>query len=130
MDGTRRVAMVETLTIEDGDPVTTPVPISASSSATTSTAPCSRSTRLGWWCRTKSYLPYGASAYRSREVRRRGLGASLSLHGEGAGRRDGALLPRRQVLRRVARRWTSADPLGIGADGPGLYNYTRGSPIV
>jgi RHS repeat-associated protein len=27
-------------------------------------------------------------------------------------------------------RWTSADPLGIGADGPGLYNYTRGSPVV
>ena len=26
-------------------------------------------------------------------------------------------------------RWTSADPIGIGADGPGLYNYTRGSPI-
>jgi RHS repeat-associated protein len=27
-------------------------------------------------------------------------------------------------------RWTSADPLGIGADGPGVYNYTRGSPVV
>jgi RHS repeat-associated protein len=27
-------------------------------------------------------------------------------------------------------RWTSADPLGIGADGPGVYNYVRGSPIV
>jgi len=26
-------------------------------------------------------------------------------------------------------RWTSADPIGIGADGPGLYNYTRGSPV-
>ena len=26
-------------------------------------------------------------------------------------------------------RWTSADPVGIGADGPGLYNYTRGSPV-
>jgi RHS repeat-associated protein len=27
-------------------------------------------------------------------------------------------------------RWTSADPLGIEADGPGLYNYTRGCPVV
>lgn len=27
-------------------------------------------------------------------------------------------------------RWTSADPLGIGADGPGVYNYTRGSPVT
>ena len=26
-------------------------------------------------------------------------------------------------------RWTSADPLGVGADGPGVYNYTRGSPV-
>jgi len=26
-------------------------------------------------------------------------------------------------------RWMSADPIGIGADGPGLYNYTRGSPV-
>src|SRR5690606_39036348 len=26
-------------------------------------------------------------------------------------------------------RWTSADPLGIGADGPGLYSYVRGGPI-
>src|SRR5215831_8329031 len=27
-------------------------------------------------------------------------------------------------------RWTSADPMGIGADGPGIYNYTRGSPVT
>ncbi len=27
-------------------------------------------------------------------------------------------------------RWTSADPIGIEADGPGLYNYTRGNPIA
>jgi len=27
-------------------------------------------------------------------------------------------------------RWTSADPMGIGADGPGLNNYTRGSPVT
>src|SRR5687768_2705739 len=27
-------------------------------------------------------------------------------------------------------RWTAADPLGLGGDGPGLYNYTRGSPIT
>jgi RHS repeat-associated protein len=26
-------------------------------------------------------------------------------------------------------RWTSADPIGVGADGPGLYNYVQGSPI-
>jgi len=27
-------------------------------------------------------------------------------------------------------RWTSADPMGIGADGPGLYDYCRGSPVT
>ncbi|MBK6517264.1 MAG: RHS repeat-associated core domain-containing protein [Polyangiaceae bacterium] len=77
----------------------------------------------------EEYHPYGTSAYRSA---RSGVEVSARRYRNTGKERDeetGFYHGARYYAAWLGR-WTSADPLGIGADGPGLYNYTRGSPIV
>ncbi|MBK8943601.1 MAG: RHS repeat-associated core domain-containing protein [Polyangiaceae bacterium] len=78
----------------------------------------------------EEYHPYGTSAYRSA---RSGVEVSARRYRNTGKERDdetGLYYHGARYYAAWLGRWTSADPLGIGADGPGLYNYTRGSPIV
>jgi len=77
----------------------------------------------------EEYTPYGASAY---QAARSGVDVSARRYRYTGKERDeetGLYYNGARYLAAWLGRWTSADPIGIGADGPGLYNYTRGSPI-
>jgi len=78
----------------------------------------------------EEYTPYGASAY---QAARSGVDVSARRYRYTGKERDeetGLYYNGARYLAAWLGRWTSADPIGIGADGPGLYNYTRGSPVM
>ena len=77
----------------------------------------------------EEYSPYGSSAYRSS---RSGVEVSAKRYryvGLECDDETGLYSMGARYYAAWLGRWTSADPIGIGADGPGLYNYTRGSPV-
>ncbi|MBK6519762.1 MAG: hypothetical protein IPG04_37935 [Polyangiaceae bacterium] len=130
MDGTRRVALLETLTIEDGDPVTTPVTHQRFQLGNHLDSALLEVDEAGMVVSYEELLPYGASAYRSA---RSDVDVSPRRYRYTGKERDdetGLYYYGARYYACWLGRWTSADPLGIGADGPGLYNYTRGSPVV
>ncbi len=130
MDGTRRVALLETLTIEDGDPVTTPVTHQRFQLGNHLDSALLEVDEAGMVVSYEELLPYGASAYRSA---RSDVDVSPRRYRYTGKERDdetGLYYYGARYYAAWLGRWTSADPLGIGADGPGLYNYTRGSPVV
>ncbi|MBK6515127.1 MAG: hypothetical protein IPG04_13635 [Polyangiaceae bacterium] len=130
MDGTRRVALLETLTIEDGDPVTTPVTHQRFQLGNHLDSALLEVDETGLIISYEEYAPYGTSAYRSA---RSGVEVSARRYRYTGKERDdetGLYYYGARYYACWLGRWTSADPLGIGADGPGLYNYTRGSPVV
>jgi RHS repeat-associated protein len=130
MDGTRRVAVLETLTIEDGNPVTTPVTHQRFQLGNHLDSALLEVDEAGMVVSYEELLPYGASAYRSA---RSGVEVSARRYRYTGKERDdetGLYYFGARYYACWLGRWTSADPLGIGADGPGLYNYTRGSPVV
>ncbi|MBK8939088.1 MAG: toxin, partial [Polyangiaceae bacterium] len=65
MDGTRRVAVLETLTIEDGDPVTTPVTHQRFQLGNHLDSALLEVDETGLIISYEEYHPYGTSAYRS-----------------------------------------------------------------
>jgi RHS repeat-associated protein len=130
MDGTRRVAVLETLTIEDGNPVTTPVTHQRFQLGNHLDSALLEVDEAGMVVSYEELLPYGASAYRSA---RSDVDVSPRRYRYTGKERDdetGLYYYGARYYACWLGRWTSADPLGIGADGPGLYNYTRGSPVV
>jgi RHS repeat-associated protein len=130
MDGTRRVAVLETLTIEDGNPVTTPVTHQRFQLGNHLDSALLEVDEAGMVVSYEELLPYGASAYRSA---RSGVEVSARRYRYTGKERDdetGLYYHGARYYACWLGRWTSADPLGTRADGPGLYNYTRGSPVV
>ena len=130
MDGVQRIAMVETKTIEGGTPIATPVPKQRYQLGNHLGSAMLEVDETGLIISYEEYHPYGTSAYRSA---RSGVEVSARRYRYTGKERDdetGLYYYGARYYACWLARWTSADPLGIGADGPGLYNYTRGSPVV
>jgi RHS repeat-associated protein len=130
MDGTRRVALLETLTIEDGNPVTTPVTHQRFQLGNHLDSALLEVDETGLIISYEEYAPYGTSAYRSAKS---GVEVSARRYRYTGKERDdetGLYYYGARYYAAWLGRWTSADPLGIGADGPGLYNYVRGAPVT
>jgi RHS repeat-associated protein len=130
MDGVQRIAMVETKTIEGAGPIATPVPKQRFQLGNHLGSAMLEVDETGLIISYEEYHPYGTSAYRSA---RSGVEVSARRYRYTGKERDdetGLYYHGARYYAAWLGRWTSADPLGIGADGPGLYNYTRGSPIV
>jgi RHS repeat-associated protein len=76
----------------------------------------------------EEYHPYGTSAY---QAMRSGVEASAKRYRYGGKERDeetGLYYHGARYYAPWLGRWTAADPSGM-VDGPGLYNYVRGSPV-
>ncbi len=130
MDGVQRIAMVETKTVEGAGPIATPVPKQRFQLGNHLGSAMLEVDETGLIISYEEYHPYGTSAYRSA---RSGVEVSARRYRNTGKERDdetGLYYHGARYYAAWLGRWTSADPLGIGADGPGLYNYTRGSPIV
>ncbi len=77
----------------------------------------------------EEYHPYGTTAYRSSNGSVDVSARRYRYTGKERDDETGLYYNGARYLAAWLGRWTSADPIGIGADGPGLYNYTRGSPV-
>ncbi len=128
-DGAQRIAMVETKTIEDGGGAGTPTPRLRFQLGNHLGSATLEVTETGAVISFEEYTPYGVTAYRSSNG---GVDVSARRYRYTGKERDdetGLYYNGARYLAAWLGRWTSADPIGIGADGPGLYNYTRGSPV-
>ena len=76
----------------------------------------------------EEYYPYG-DGVPGRPERGRGQPEALPVHRQGARRGDRAQPSRRALLRALARRWISCDPIGI-KDGPNAYVSFHDNPVV
>jgi RHS repeat-associated protein len=124
MDGAKRLAMVETRTVPG--PVVTLFRYQLGNHLGSAVL---ETDEAGLVISYEEYTPYGSSAYRSS---RSGVDVSARRYRYVGLERDdetGLYAMGARYYAAWLGRWTSADPLGIGADGPGVYNYTRGSPV-
>jgi len=130
MDGLKRLAMVETKTVDAGSPVAPLLPMQRYQLGNHLGSAMLELDETGLVISYEEYHPYGTSAYRSA---RSGVEVSARRYRYVGMERDdetGLYLMGARHYACWLGRWTSADPMGIGADGPGLYNYTRGSPVT
>ncbi len=129
MDGVQRVAMVETKTIEDGGGAGTPTPRLRFQLGNHLGSATLEVTETGAVISFEEYTPYGVTAYRSSNGDSEVSARRYRYTGKERDDETGLYYNGARYLAAWLGRWTGADPIGIGADGPGLYNYTRGSPV-
>ncbi|MFO0553766.1 MAG: RHS repeat-associated core domain-containing protein [Polyangiaceae bacterium] len=127
-DGTRRVAMVETKTIEDDIAITDPAELWRFQLDNHLGSACLELDDDAAVISYEEYHPYGTSAYRAAsasEVSER----RYRYIGKERDEETGFYVMGVRYYAAWLGRWTTADPAGIGADGPGLYAYCRGNPV-
>ncbi|NUP14445.1 MAG: RHS repeat-associated core domain-containing protein, partial [Polyangiaceae bacterium] len=128
-DGAQRIAMVETKTVDGGSSVTTPVPKYRFQLTNHLGSAMLEVDEAGLVISYEEYHPYGTSAYRSSNGSAEVSARRYRYTGKERDEETGLYYHGARYYAPWLARWTSADPLGIGADGPGVYNYVSGSPI-
>lgn len=127
-DDTGRICLVETKTVEDGDPVTTPANISRYQYGNHLGSVGMELDETGALISYEEFHPYGTSAYRAANS---AVDVSPSRYRYTAKERDEETGLDPMGLRYYASwlgRWTAADPIGLG-DGINRYAYVRENPV-
>ncbi len=129
MDDAQRIAMVETLVVEDGDPVGTPedlVRVQYTNHLGTAHVECDED---GAVISYEEMHPYGTSAYRSADSTVEVSARRYRYTGKERDEETGLDYFGARYYAPWLGRWTTADPLGLQA-GLNLYLYGRASPVV
>ncbi|WP_437996746.1 SpvB/TcaC N-terminal domain-containing protein [Sorangium sp. So ce185] len=128
MDGARRVAMVETKTVDTSGPFTMTPRVRyqlGNHLGSVSLEVDGAGLVIGY----EEYHPYGTTAYWSAAS---GIEVSQRRYrytGKEKDEETGLYYYGARYYAPWLGRWASADPAGLDADGPGLYEYVRGNPI-
>ncbi|MBL8741007.1 MAG: RHS repeat-associated core domain-containing protein [Myxococcales bacterium] len=128
-DGAQRIAMVETKTIDTSAPGSTGVEMRRFQLGNHLGSTMLEVDETGQIISYEEYHPYGTSAYRASNGSVDVSARRYRYTGKERDEETGLYYNGARYLAAWLGRWTSADPIGIGADGPGIYNYTRGSPV-
>jgi RHS repeat-associated protein len=129
MDGARRVAMLETKTIDAGDPVSAPTSLFRFQLDNHLGSACLELNLAGLVISYEEYHPYGSTSYRASPS---GVEVSARRYRYTGKERDeetGLYYYGARYYAAWLGRWTSADPLGLQA-GINLYLYCRAGPIT
>ncbi len=128
MDDQRRIALVETLTVENGNAIANPVPVhryqldnhlgSASLELDESASIISY----------EEYYPYGDTSYRAGRNASEVSQKRYRYTGKEKDEESGLYYHGARYYACWLGRWTAADPIGIG-DGLNVYMYVRGNPV-
>ncbi len=130
MDGTRRVTMIETKTIEDDEEIEEPESLWRFQMDNHLGSACLELDEEGAIISYEEYHPYGTSSYRAAASGTEVSERRYRYIGKEADSETGLYsLGVRYYVPWLAR-WTSGDPSGIQADGPGLYSYSASRPTV
>ncbi len=127
MDGEQRVAMVETLTISSGTPVSSPAPVQRYQIGNHLGSVAIELDSAGSIISYEEYHPHGTTAWRAPEL----ATVSLKRHRYTGMERDpesGLQCHGRRYYVPWLGRWLSADPIGVG-DGVNRYGYCHGDPV-
>ncbi|XYI02098.1 RHS repeat-associated core domain-containing protein [Sorangium sp. So ce1128] len=128
MDGARRVAMVETRTVDTSGPFTVTPRVRYqlyNHLGSVSLEVDAAGLVIGY----EEYHPYGTTAYWSASSTAEVSRKRYRYTGKERDEETGLYYHGARYYAPWLGRWTSADPAGINADGPGLYEYVRGNPI-
>jgi RHS repeat-associated protein len=127
-DGTGRILLIETKTIDGGTPVTTPTGIWRYQLSNHIGSAATEITEAGDIISYEEYHPYGTSAYRAVDS---SIDVSAKRYRYTGMERDEETGLGYHTARYYASwlgRWTAADPSGLG-DGPNRYLHTQGDPV-
>jgi RHS repeat-associated protein len=128
MDDKRRIALVETKTVEDGDAIHAPTPEQRYQLANHLGSASVEVDEAGGLITYEEYSPYGDTAYQAgtgaAEVRRKRYRYTSKERDQ----ENGFTYHGARYYAPWLGRWTSCDPKGL-VDGINLYSYTRSNPI-
>jgi RHS repeat-associated protein len=128
MDDKQRIALVETMTIEDGDPIHAPTPEQRYQLANHLGSASVEVDEAGGLITYEEYSPYGATTYQAgtsaAEVRRK----RYRYTSKERDRENGFTYHGARYYVPWLGRWTQADPAGI-AGGPNLYAYASNNRV-
>ncbi|MFV8753052.1 SpvB/TcaC N-terminal domain-containing protein [Nannocystaceae bacterium ST9] len=127
-DGTGRILLIETKTINEGDPVTTPVGIWRYQLSNHIGSASTEITEAGEVISYEEYHPYGTTAYRAVDS---SIDVSAKRYRYTGMERDEETGLSYHTARYYASwlgRWAASDPIGIG-DGTNRYGYVQQNPI-
>jgi RHS repeat-associated protein len=127
MDDKRRIALIETRTVEDGRPSLLVAPVSRYQFANSVGSASLELDQAGGLLTYEEYSPYGNSTFQAGDC------AEVSLKryrytGKERDEENGFNYHGVRYYAPWLGRWTSCDPAGF-VDGPNLFAFTRGNPI-
>ena len=128
MDDKRRVALVETKTVDSAAPLATPVPQVRYQLESHLGSAAMELDEAGLVISYEEYHPYGTTSY---HAVRSGVEVSAKRYrytGKERDKETGLYYHGARYYAPWLGRWTSADPAGM-VDGPNLYEYVRGNPV-
>jgi len=128
MDGVKRIAMVETKTIDTSIPALTPTPVTRFQLGSHLGSVSLEIDSHGHLISYEEYHPFGTSAYRAANA---SMEVSQKRYRYTGKERDEETSLAYHAARYYAPwlgRWTAADPSGL-VDGPNLYQYALNQPI-
>ncbi|XXX74364.1 RHS repeat-associated core domain-containing protein [Sorangium sp. So ce134] len=129
MDGARRVAMVETKTVDTSGPFTVTPRVRYQLDNHLGSASLEVD-GAGLVIGYEEYHPYGTTAYWSASSAAEVSQRRYRYTGKEKDEETGLYYHGARYYAPWLGRWMSADPAGIGADGPGLFTYARDNPVV
>src|SRR5262249_20194018 len=129
MDGVRRVAMVETLSIDDGATLLEPTPRVRFQLANHLGSALLEVDEQGSVISYEEYHPYGTTAYHSATGDVEIGSKRFRYIGRERDEETGLSSHDARYYATWLARWMSTDPAGM-ADGTCLYCYARGNPIT
>jgi RHS repeat-associated protein len=128
MDYTRRIALVETKTLDGGVALSSPTPVIRYQLSNHLGSACLEINDEGGLISLEEYHPYGTTSFHAGPS---GAEVSLKRYRSTGKERDeetGLYYHGARYHTPWLGRWTAADPSGL-IDGPNLYMHVRGSPV-
>src|SRR5262249_36958829 len=129
MDDQRRIALVETKTVENGNPINTPVHVQRCQLDNHLGSASLELDAAGGLIASERYHPFGPTAYQAMNS-----AAEVSLKryrytGKERDEETGLSYHKARYYAPWLGRWTAVDPAEM-VDGPNLYIYSRNNPII
>ena len=128
MDNARRVALIETKTIDASQTLPDPQPLLRHQLGDHLESSSIELDEQGDIISYEEYYPYGSTSYQAVDSQTEVSGKRYRFTGKERDEESGLYYHGARYYAPWLSRWTAADPAGM-VDGPNLYAYVRGNPV-
>lgn len=129
LDDRHRIALIETLLVENGSPVAAPVPLTRYQLGDALDSAALELDEAAQVISYEEYYPYGSTAYQATDQVREVPAKRFRYLGKERDQEHGLGYHEARYYAPWLGRWISPDPAGLG-DGPNVYCYARSSPVA